>query len=141
MHGARKEVLKVPNGHDYRKEYGGHSYPKEGITSMQECIHGCGCYVASFTSGGPLGLDPFDGECPNNPKDGKRLEGKADYEIVVTRRIRKGEEAEARLRRVTPTKKKLAQELDQAWSLLTEYRNWALRLKETVEREPKPPEA
>ena len=104
----------MPNGHDYGKEYGGHSYLKQGATSMRQCVYGCGCYVASSTSGGPLGLDPFDGECPNNPKDGNRLEGKADYEIVVTRRIHKGEAAVESLKRVSPTKKKLAQQLDQA---------------------------
>ncbi len=75
----------MPNGHDYSREYGKHDYGKcEGTC---DCIYGCGCWMGSVMSGGPLGLDPF-GECPGNPKDGKKLFGKDDYEIVVTRRIR-----------------------------------------------------
>jgi len=38
-------------------------------------------------SGGPVGVDPF-GECPGNPKDGNRLSGFGDREVVITRRIR-----------------------------------------------------
>ncbi len=76
----------MPNGHNLSKEYGKHDYGKcEGTC---DCIYGCGCWMGSARSGGPLGLDPF-GECPGNPKDGIKLLGKDDYEIVVTRRIRR----------------------------------------------------
>ncbi len=74
----------MPNGHNLSKEYGEHDYGKcEGTC---DCIYGCGCWMGSARSGGPLGLDPF-GECPGNPKDNKKLPGKDDYEIVVTHRI------------------------------------------------------
>jgi len=78
-----KEV-KMPNGHNYSKEYGKHKYAGEGTS---DCQHGCGCWMGPARSDGPVGLDPF-GECPGNPVDGKQVGGKADYEIVVTRRIR-----------------------------------------------------
>lgn len=76
----------MPNGHG-PKEYGGHEYTDRYGTS--KCKHGCGCWVSSFDSGGPTGLDPF-GWCPRNPKDGELLswDGSADYDYVVTRRIR-----------------------------------------------------
>jgi len=38
-------------------------------------------------SRGPTGIDP-NGECPANPKNGVKLEGDADYDVVVERRIR-----------------------------------------------------
>ena len=65
-------------------------------------------------SGGPTGLDPF-GTCPNNSKDGKLLGGNADYDYVVTERIRDLSSrlyaAEESLKRVSPSKAKLADEL------------------------------
>lgn len=121
--------------HNYSKEYGDHEYPEEGDTSLRNCVHKCGCYVASFTSGGPLGLDPL-GECPHNPKNGERLPGAADYEIVVTRRIRAGEEAEAKLRRISKPKKKLAEELDAALHRLSWYMNFVHRLRQGLKDEP-----
>jgi len=75
----------MPNGHDYTKEYGEHDYGNQQGT--YNCKHHCGCWMGPARSGGPVGVDPF-GECPGNPKDGKLVGGSADYEIVVTRRIR-----------------------------------------------------
>ena len=103
----------MPNGHDYTREYGGHKYPS--LHSTNDCEHGCGCSAGPSTSGGPLGLNPIGGECPNNPECGKRLPGNADYEIVVVRRIRAAEkrasDAEAELERVAPGARELAEEL------------------------------
>lgn len=72
------------NGYDYRKEYGGHKYAGHDGTS--DCEYGCGCSMGPTMSHGPTGLDTF-GECPGNPKDGVKLGGKADYDVVVERRI------------------------------------------------------
>ncbi|MDO8728387.1 MAG: hypothetical protein Q7K26_00680 [bacterium] len=100
----------MPNGHGH-KEYGKHTY-SDGI---QQCEHKCGCWMSDFSSGGPLGLDPF-GTCPGNPVDGKLLGGRADYEHVVTDRIQSLESklflAEERLKKVTPSKIKLADKLE-----------------------------
>ena len=74
----------MQNGHG-DKEYGGHAYADHNGTS--DCQRGCGCWMGPARSGGPTGLDPF-GACPQNPADGKLLGGKADYDHVVTERIR-----------------------------------------------------
>jgi len=70
--------------------------------------------MGRFTSSGPTGLDPF-GSCPQNPKDGKLLGGNVDYDHVVTERIQslssRLNRAENRLKRVSPSKAKLAKEL------------------------------
>lgn len=88
----------MPNGYDYRKEYGPHDYGDDPHRTVN-CKHRCGCAMGPSTSDGPIGVDPF-GECPGNPKDGKLLGGNADQRVVVTRRIRALErramEAEAR---------------------------------------------
>lgn len=67
-------------------------------------------------SDGPMGLDPSrDGTCPGNPKDGKKLGGTADYDHVVSQRIRDLESrvtvAEDRLKQVSPSKTELAGEI------------------------------
>jgi len=77
----------MPNGYDYSKEYGPHKYARHDGTS--DCEYGCNCWAGPANSGGPVGLDPLGGECPKNPKDGKLVGGSVDYQIVVTRRIRK----------------------------------------------------
>lgn len=46
-----------------------HEYP--GVISdrfqfSSSCIQGCGCYIGTFASGGPDGIDPL-GKCPNRP--------------------------------------------------------------------------
>lgn len=101
----------MPNGHG-PKEYGKHKYASN--VGKSDCEYGCGCWMASFQSGGPTGLDPF-GTCPQNPKDGKLLGGNADYNHVVTERIENLSsrlyQTEERLKRVRPTKVKLAEEL------------------------------
>ena len=101
----------MPNGHG-PKEYGGHKYADHEGTS--ECEHGCGCWMGPFRSGGPTGLDP-GGTCPKNPKDGEPLGGNADYDNVVNARIQdlssRMHTAENRLKRVRPSKIKLAEEL------------------------------
>ncbi len=104
----------MPNGHG-PKEYGEHQYPDHDGTG--DCKHGCGCWMGPARSGGPTGLDPF-GKCPKNPKDGSLLGGNADYDYVVTERIRNLESrlynAEERLKAVKPSKGKLADELASA---------------------------
>lgn len=101
----------MPNGHG-PKEYGGHKYAGHGGTS--DCQYDCGCWMGPTNSGGPVGLDPF-GTCPKNPTDGKLLGGNADYNHVVNQRIRNLEarlyQAEEQLKRVSPDKIELAEEL------------------------------
>ena len=101
----------MPNGHS-PKDYGGHKYANHDGTS--DCEHGCGCWMGPARSGGPTGLDP-GGTCPKNPKDGNLLGGNADYDHVVTERIQNLSSrlyrAEDRLKRVSPSKAKLADEL------------------------------
>ena len=110
----------MPNGHS-SKEYGKHKYASD--VGKSDCAHGCGCWVASFQSSGPVGLDPF-GTCPKNPKDGELLGGNADYNHVVTERIESLSsrlyKAEERLGRVKPSKAKLAKELATAQDKLFE---------------------
>lgn len=106
----------MPNGHDYSKEYGGHSYPN--LEGTSDCKYGCGCWMGPARSGGPIGLDPF-GECPGNPKNGEKIGGKNDYEIVVTRRISNletqahiGKQAVEKLEKIKKTPKgKMAEEI------------------------------
>jgi hypothetical protein len=78
----KQKEAEMPNGYDYSKEYGPHDY-----SVSRDCKFGCGCFVASSSSHGPLGLDPIGGECPGNPKDG--IKTGYDYEVVAERRIRK----------------------------------------------------
>ena len=103
----------MPNGHDINKKYGPHSYAIEGTS---DCKFGCGCWMGPSRSGGPTGLDPF-GFCPKNPEDGKFLGGNKDYDLVVTQRIinleKRVYEAENKLEKVSPTKKKLAERIEQ----------------------------
>ncbi|MBU2036910.1 hypothetical protein KJ866_01745 [Patescibacteria group bacterium] len=110
----------MPNGHGH-KEYGSHAYADRDRTS--DCQHGCGCWAGPARSGGPTGLDPF-GICPKNPKDGKLLGGNADYDHVVTERIRGLESrlyaAEGQLKKVKPSKIKLANTLNSVRAELTE---------------------
>lgn len=114
----------MPNGHS-KKEYGTHEYP-DSDGGRVDCKFGCGCWVASATSNGPLGVDPF-GACPMNPKDGNLLGGKYDYENLVTYRIRDLEfalyKAKERLTQVSPSKKKLADELAAVRKELAEKNN------------------
>lgn len=104
----------MPNGLDYNKEYGKHKY--EG-TGTSDCEYGCGCWMGPASSGGPIGVDPF-GVCPGNPADGQPVGGNDDYDIVVTQRIRRLEnalsEAEGMLESVKPSDIKLAQQLEKA---------------------------
>ena len=113
----------MANGYDYSKEYGPHLYDDQSETS--DCRHGCGCSAGGSHSHGPTGLDPLGGECPGNPKSGGFIGGKADYEIVVERRIRaleaRARKAEDALKRVSPSKKKLAEELRLANRMITDY--------------------
>ena len=106
----------MPNGHDYSKEYGSHKYP-EDHWHTSDCEYGCGCSAGPTSSHGPTGLDPLGGECPNNPLDGEMVGGKADYDIVVTRRIRRLESelysTKREIERFEPLVGKDKQELDQ----------------------------
>jgi len=126
----------MPNGHDYSKEYGPHKYSHEGTS---DCEHKCGCWMGPSRSDGPIGLDPF-GECPNNPKDGKRLGDKTDHEIVVTRRIRKlesraydGEQAIARLEKIKKTPKaKLLEQIESLKEKLCKTNNFLENLRKSM---------
>ncbi len=100
------------------KEYGKHQYDENGLN---DCKHGCGCYVGHSDSDGPIGLDPF-GKCPKNPKDGHLLSENenchgrnVDYEYVVKERIKDLESwlqsAENQLKAVEPDKIRLAGEI------------------------------
>jgi len=129
----------MPNGHDYSKEYGNHDYGNQVGTC--DCKHGCGCWMGPARSGGPLGVDPF-GECPGNPKDGKRLGGQADQEIVVTRRIRgleqKLNEAEQELQKLLKIKGtpevKMAEELATVTKERDALKQTLLELGETAKK-------
>ncbi len=102
----------MPNGHDTKKEYGGHDYPSLGGTS--DCKYDCGCWMGPSNSGGPAGIDPF-GTCPKNPKDGKLLGSNSDQSLVIEQRIRdltvRADQAEAALKLVSPGTKRLGEKL------------------------------
>lgn len=101
----------MPNG-DGHKDFGGHKYATDGTSN---CEHGCGCWMGSSHSGGPVGLDPL-GQCPGNPLDGKKREGNIDYGDVVEQRIKSLEtralKAERALKVVSPDKKKLVKTIE-----------------------------
>lgn len=122
----------MPNGHG-SKEYGGHKYANHDGTS--DCEHGCGCWMGPARSGGPTGLDP-GGTCSRNPKDGKLLGGNADYDYVVTERIQNLSsrlyKAESSMRRVSPSKVKLADELASAKAELAEKNRLLTELRRLV---------
>jgi len=126
----------MPNGHDYSREYGQHDYESEGTSN---CRHGCECWMGPARSGGPIGLDPF-GECPNNPKDGKRLGGNNDHDIVVTRRIRAlesrayaGKQAIERLEEIKKTPKaKLLERVEFLEEKLRKANDFFKNLKESM---------
>lgn len=99
----------MPNGDDYSKPRHG---PHDFSDGAHDCRYGCGCWMGSFSSGGPAGLDP-NGECPQNPLEGKGLSSpEANRDFVIKRRIRGLEarvaKAEDIVERTTPTKKQLA---------------------------------
>jgi len=98
-----------------KKKYGEHNY--DPGPCFGKCKNGCGCEMASSSSSGPVGLDPF-GTCPNNPKDGKLLGGNLDYEYVVNERIEslvwRLLNVEEELKKVRPNKRKLADALEKA---------------------------
>lgn len=102
----------MPNG-DGPKEYGGHKYPD--TDSTHDCEHGCGCCAGPSSSGGPIGLDPISGACPNNPADGELLGGDRDHALVVKQRIRdlssRAYKAEELLKKVDSDKIELAKGL------------------------------
>lgn len=87
-------------------------------------------------SGGPAGLDP-GGTCPKNPKDGNLLGVGADYDYVVTERIEnlsaRMHSAEDRLKRVSPSKVKLADELASAKKELAEKDRLLAELRRLIE--------
>lgn len=128
----------MPNGHDYSKEYGSHSYEKSGTS---DCKYECGCWAGDTRSGGPVGLDPLHGECPNNPKSGKQEQGKnVDYEIVVERRIRalefranKANEFERELGELQGTQEaELLEEVKELRKELEEKNGYVKRIKDLV---------
>lgn len=122
----------MPNGHGL-KEYGGHKYTNHNGTS--NCEHGCGCWMGPARSGGPTGLDP-GGICPENPKDGKLLGGNDDYDHVVTERIQNLSsrlyKAESGLKRVSPSKAKLADELASAKAELAEKNRLVAEIRRLI---------
>ena len=128
----KKGEISMPNGHG-PKEYGEHQYADHDGTS--DCKHGCGCWMGPTRSGGPTGLDPF-GKCPNNPEDGKLLGRNADYDYVVTERIQdlssRLYKAEDRLKRVKPSKVKLADELASVRKELFEKNQLLVKLQDLI---------
>ena len=126
----------MPNGHDNSKEYGSHEYGDKGTSN---CRYECKCWMGPARSGGPIGLDPF-GECPNNPKNGERLGGNDDYEIVVTRRIRAlesqsyaGKQAIERLEEIRQTPKaKLLERVEFLEEKLRKANDFFKNLKESM---------
>jgi len=90
-------MANIPNSEECKKyskkEYGPHKYNRVDRDATF-CEHDCGCWIMEFDSGGPVGLDFVDGECPKNPKDGEFL-GKdllgenMDWAVIVSRRINK----------------------------------------------------
>lgn len=121
------------NGYDYRKRYGKHKYPAP--LGIGPCEHGCGTEMDRNSSHAPTGVDLW-GECPNNPKDGKRMGGPIDYEIVVERRIRaletraqKAEERARRAERAAGPKRKLERKLHASENKAAKLRDKLLRIK------------
>lgn len=100
----------MPNGHGPKK-YGPHQYAEHGTS---DCAFGCGCWAGDTRSGGPPGMDPL-GACPKNPEDGKLLGGQQDIALVINQRIADLSshlyQAQEKLKRVDPTRLKLAEEL------------------------------
>ncbi|MDD2731754.1 MAG: hypothetical protein PHI53_01005 [Candidatus Pacebacteria bacterium] len=107
----------MPDGYK-DKDYGDHRYNEiagdNEYNGKTYCEHGCGCWIDSFGSGGPAGVDPL-GSCPNNPKDGILIGGQGDYENFIKQRIAVLEarlrDLEGRLIRVTPTKTALSERI------------------------------
>jgi len=108
--------------------YGKHKY-SDPVNGRSDCKYGCGCWVGSFSSDGPLGVDIF-GLCPNNPMDGEPLRPNIDYEDVVKQRIKglekalsqtkiRAAKAEARLK---GPRKQLIKRLEKVEAQLTELR-------------------
>lgn len=131
----------MPNGYDMTRVYGGHNYG-ENPQGTVDCKFGCGCSCGPTSSGGPVGLDPIYGECPNNPLSGKRLEGNGDYRVVVTRRIRGlekavhewRERAERAEKRVGVKKSELADKLEAAEGKIKGLKSAFRNIAEIAER-------
>lgn len=102
----------MPNGHEY----------PAAPHNTSNCKHGCGCWAGPSRSGGPLGLEPIGGRCPNNLLDGEDLRPTVDYEQVVNDRIDllrdRAISAEQAFNEVKPSKKKLAEDLKNAREIL-----------------------
>lgn len=130
------------NGHG-PKNYGPHKYVGLG-TGKVECEHRCGCWIANSNSGGPLGLDPFEGPCPRNPVNGEFLGGDSDWHHVVEERIRqlttRGHQAEAALERVRPTKVQLADALVAALAELADRDQLLAGLRRLLGAQPPSPQ-
>ncbi len=124
----------MPNGHSHKK-YGEHKYREDD--GMGECQFGCGCFMGSCHSGGPLGLDPF-GKCPNNPIDGIRREGRIDYEDVVNQRIEeitlRATTAEGKLKQVDPGLLAITEECSRLRSEVFRLKNLLLEVKEVANK-------
>lgn len=112
----------MPDGHDRSKQYGRHKYP-DTRGGAPHCEYGCGCWCASFQSGGPVGLDPLpEGICPKNPIDGNPQQGDWDYRTVVEQRIsglgnelhQAQQQVEKLTKRVGVKRQQLADQLDEA---------------------------
>jgi len=96
------------------RKFGGHKYAGDGWHT-EDCGHGCGCWAGLSRSGGPIGLDPIAGECPNNPEDGNTKDSKANHLAVVNRRIAglqsKCSELQARVDLIKPGEAALVEEV------------------------------
>ncbi len=120
---------------DGPKEYGGHKY--SDMDRTHNCEHGCGCYAGPSSSGGPIGLDPIHGACPNNPADGERLGGNGDHALVVKDRIQdlssRAYKAEGLLKKVEPDKVQLAEELATVRVELAELKGFLTELHSRIQ--------
>ncbi len=127
----------MPNGYNYDEErHGPHDYG-EFTTGLHDCKYGCGCHMASSTSGGPAGLDPF-GECPGNPIAGRSLGNlAANTDFVITRRVRGIEarmnKAEDIVKRMRSPKKQLAADNEALKSEIRDRDNKLLQIQRILD--------
>lgn len=122
----------MPNGKS--KKYGPHQYP--GRDGTLDCVFGCGCWMGPTRSGGPTGLDPF-GKCPGNPLDGEKGNGNADYDRVITQRIRDLESENYQLKKdlehFKPGKEELVEKIKDLQNTIGDLKRKIFTIKQAVE--------
>ncbi|MEO6077946.1 MAG: hypothetical protein ABIP54_04120 [Candidatus Andersenbacteria bacterium] len=135
MRGLPRAATGYGNYEDAKKQYGPHGYTEEGTC---DCAHGCTCFLGASQSGGPVGVDPLNGECPGNPADGQFLGELRDYAAVVTRRIQSLEralsDARRRLEQVAPEATELAEKLSKANARINALESAVRSVKEGLDK-------